>query len=144
MKAPISNLTDLLEVCVGTTIIQRIRENSAIPLRADLYPRFQKSPSIYMRFEVITAVTMRNAVFWDVASCRSCVNRRFRGTLLQSAATCSRWLLARGFFYPEDGGDTFLRNVSSHKTYTELHSQKTAFFVFHLVSCRTSCFQETI
>jgi hypothetical protein len=23
-----------------------------------------------------------------------------------SAATCSRW-----FFYPEDGGDTFLRNV---------------------------------
>jgi hypothetical protein len=23
---------------------------------------------------------------------------------------------ARGFFYPEDGGDTFLRNVSSYKT----------------------------
>jgi hypothetical protein len=36
----------------------------------------------------------------------------------QSAATCSRWFLACGFFYPEDGGDTLLRNVGSHKTYT--------------------------
>jgi hypothetical protein len=31
-------------------------------------------------FEVFTAVTMKNAVFWDVAPCRSCVNRHFRGT----------------------------------------------------------------
>jgi hypothetical protein len=65
---------------------------------------------------------MKNAVFWDVVSCRSCVNRRFGGTYrlhLQGrkiceretsvdAATCSRWFLAHGFFYPEDGGDTFL------------------------------------
>jgi hypothetical protein len=29
-----------------------------------------------VRFEVFTAVTMKNAVFWDVVSCRSCVNRR--------------------------------------------------------------------
>jgi hypothetical protein len=29
----------------------------------------------------------------------------------QSAATCSRWFTGRGFFYSEDGGDTFLRNV---------------------------------
>jgi hypothetical protein len=34
-------------------------------------------------------------------------------TSVQSAATCSRWFLARGLFYPEDGGDTFLRNVDS-------------------------------
>jgi hypothetical protein len=33
----------------------------------------------YVRFEVFTAVTMKNAVFWDVAPCRFCVNRRFRG-----------------------------------------------------------------
>jgi hypothetical protein len=26
------------------------------------------------------AVTMENSVFWDVAPCRSCVNRRFGGT----------------------------------------------------------------
>jgi hypothetical protein len=32
--------------------------------------------------------------------------------------TCSRWFLARGFFYPEKGGDSFLRNVDSHKFYT--------------------------
>jgi hypothetical protein len=33
-----------------------------------------------VRFEVFTEVTMKNAVFWDVAPCRSCVNRRFGGT----------------------------------------------------------------
>jgi hypothetical protein len=33
---------------------------------------------IYMKEpEVFTAVTMKNAVFWDVAPYRSCVNRRF-------------------------------------------------------------------
>jgi hypothetical protein len=33
-----------------------------------------------VRFEVFTAVTMKNAVFWDVAPCRACMNRRFGGT----------------------------------------------------------------
>jgi hypothetical protein len=42
----------------------------------------------------------------------------------ESAATCSRWFLARGFFYPEDGGDTFLRNVNSHKLYTAPHPRR--------------------
>jgi hypothetical protein len=46
---------------------------------------------------------MKNAVFWDVAD---------------SAATCLRLFLAGGFFYPEDGGDTFLRNIGSHKIHT--------------------------
>jgi hypothetical protein len=58
-----------------------------------------------IRFEVFTAVTMKNVVFWDVAPCGS-------------PATCSSWFLARGFFNPEDGGDTFLRNVGAHKIYT--------------------------
>jgi hypothetical protein len=31
----------------------------------------------YIRFEVFAAMTMNNAVFWDVALCRSCVNRRY-------------------------------------------------------------------
>jgi hypothetical protein len=31
-------------------------------------------------FEVFTAVTMKNGVFWDVTPCGSCKNRRFRGT----------------------------------------------------------------
>jgi hypothetical protein len=34
----------------------------------------------YVRFEVFTAVTMKNDVFWNVKSCGSCKNRRFGGT----------------------------------------------------------------
>jgi hypothetical protein len=34
----------------------------------------------YVRFEVFTAVTMKNAVFWDVTQCGSCKNRSFGGT----------------------------------------------------------------
>jgi hypothetical protein len=34
--------------------------------------------------------------------------------LIQSAAICIRWFIARGFFYSEDEGDTFLRNVNLH------------------------------
>jgi hypothetical protein len=30
-----------------------------------------------VRFEVFTVVTMKKDVFWDVAQCRNCVNRRF-------------------------------------------------------------------
>jgi hypothetical protein len=36
--------------------------------------------NIDIRFEVSTVVTMKNAAFWDVALCRSYMNRRFRGT----------------------------------------------------------------
>jgi hypothetical protein len=91
------------------------------------------------RFEVFTAVTMKNGVFWDMAQCIYCVYRRFGWTycipscsytagcfrlVAQSVATCSRWFLAREFFYPVDGGDKFLRNVSSHKIYTAQHPRR--------------------
>jgi hypothetical protein len=33
-----------------------------------------------VRFEVFTAMTMKNGVFWDVTPYGSCSNRRFRGT----------------------------------------------------------------
>jgi hypothetical protein len=78
----------------------------------------------YGRFVVFTAVTMKNAILWDVAQCRSCVNRRFGGTYLRSAATSSRRFLALGFSYPEDGKDTFLQNVGSHKIYTAPHPRR--------------------
>jgi hypothetical protein len=43
----------------------------------------------------------------------------------QSAATSSRWFLARGFICPEDGGDTFPRNIGSHDIgYTQRHIQE--------------------
>jgi hypothetical protein len=35
---------------------------------------------IGVRFEVFTAVTMKNVVFWDVTTYGSCKNRRFEGT----------------------------------------------------------------
>jgi hypothetical protein len=35
---------------------------------------------VHVRFEVFTAVTMKNCVFWDVTPCGSCKNRRFGGT----------------------------------------------------------------
>jgi hypothetical protein len=44
-------------------------------------------------FEVFTAVTMKNTVFWEVEPCRSCVNRRFGGTYrlhLQGKKICER------------------------------------------------------
>jgi hypothetical protein len=42
----------------------------------------------------------------------------------EPAATCSRWLLAHGFFHPEDGGDTFLWKVGSQKIYTAPHPRR--------------------
>jgi hypothetical protein len=38
-----------------------------------------------VRFEVFTAVTMKNAVSWDVAPCISCeLNRRFGGRIVSN------------------------------------------------------------
>jgi hypothetical protein len=62
---------------------------------------------IVVRFEVFTAVTVKNGVFWDVTPCGSCKNRRFAGT----------WrLLHQGD--PDEGGARFLRNVGSYKSHT--------------------------
>jgi hypothetical protein len=84
-----------------------------------------KTRLMYVRFKVLTAVAMENAVFWFVASCSSCVNRRFGGPIASifRAATCSRWFPARRLFYPEDGGDTVLRNVCSQKKNTRLNPE---------------------
>jgi hypothetical protein len=51
-------------------------------------------------FEVLTAVTMKNAVFRDVVPC---------------------WSRLLDFLYLENAGDTFLLNVGSHKTYMVPH-----------------------
>jgi hypothetical protein len=57
--------------------------------------------------------SIQKAVFLDVTPCGFIINRRFGGT-------CRLHLQGRrnnaseeecNFFYPEDGGDTFLRNV---------------------------------
>jgi hypothetical protein len=36
--------------------------------------RHEKLRQDYIEFEVFTAVTMKNAVFWDVTPCGSCKN----------------------------------------------------------------------
>jgi hypothetical protein len=41
---------------------------------------FHSTETQIVRSEIFTAVTTKKAVFWDVASCRYCVNRRFGGT----------------------------------------------------------------
>jgi hypothetical protein len=40
----------------------------------------QGSFAAYVRFEIFTAATMKNAIIWDVMPCGSCKNRRFGGT----------------------------------------------------------------
>jgi hypothetical protein len=44
-----------------------------------------------------------------------------RNSCSQTANTFPR---AKNFFYPEDGGDTFLRNVGSYKTYAAPHPRR--------------------
>jgi hypothetical protein len=78
--------------------------------------------------EYMNYLHIKIVVFWDVALCRSCVNPRFGGTnrlhlqgtkIRERRTSVARWLqteplaqfFARGFLYPEDGGDSFLRNV---------------------------------
>jgi hypothetical protein len=39
----------------------------------------RSASEIYARFDFLTAVTMKNAVFWDVTPCGSCKNLRFGG-----------------------------------------------------------------
>jgi hypothetical protein len=49
-------------------------------------------------FEVFTAVVLKIIFFWDMTPC---------------SARC----FAELFYHPEDGGDTFLRNVGYHSTH---------------------------
>jgi hypothetical protein len=60
---------------------------------------------------------------------------RYTSTSMEAAATCSSWFLALGFFYLEDGGDTFLRNIGSHKIHGAT-SQNTQFFI--IIALKTS------
>jgi hypothetical protein len=69
----------------------------------------------FLRFEVFRAVTIKNTLFWDVASCRYCINRRFGGThrlhlqgrrkIREGGTSVSRWLQTKSgssladFFY---------------------------------------------
>jgi hypothetical protein len=69
-----------------------------------------------VEFEVLTAVVMKVAIFWDIAPYSPYITRRFGGTYhLHPYASYlkANWFLARLIFDPEAGGDTFLQNISS-------------------------------
>jgi hypothetical protein len=74
---------------------------------------------IIMRFEVITSVTMKITVFWDVMLC-SLVDRYF-----SEGRPVSFYRVGEAFC-PEDGGSRFLRNVGNDLpiNYTASHSKR--------------------
>jgi hypothetical protein len=70
---------------------------------------------------------------FSLPSCSYTVAGCFRLVLsLQLSAHSDSSLM--DFLYPEDGGDTFLRNVGSHKKYTASHPRKWHILhVFHFI-----------
>jgi hypothetical protein len=68
--------------------------------------------------EVLTAVVMNVAIFWDIAPCSPYMNRCFGERSLYTPISCS------DDFYPEDGGDMLFRNVSSQMDYTVLYPSR--------------------
>jgi hypothetical protein len=83
-----------------------------------------------VRFEIFTAVTMKNGLFWAVTPCGSCKNRRLGGTFCLHRQGeflgIVRRLLVMANVAPSspflvtliDGGAKFLRNVGSYKSHT--------------------------
>jgi hypothetical protein len=62
---------------------------------------FAGTRKIHVKFEIFTAVTMKNTVFWYVEPCISCANRRFLETyrlhlqgrkIRERGTSVSRWL----------------------------------------------------
>jgi hypothetical protein len=60
--------------------------------------------SIVLGFEVFTTVNIKNAVFWDVAPCRFCVNLRFGGE--QVASRLSYQLKTPSYIGTEGGRES--------------------------------------
>jgi hypothetical protein len=88
----------------------------------------------FLRFEVLTEVTMKSIIFWDITPCNPLkVNWRFGGTRLHLqglAATC--YALVSFLSYSstlQDWGNMFLRNVGWLPTdYHSVISQKIILF----------------
>jgi hypothetical protein len=84
---------------------------------------------MYVGFEVFTAVGMKSIIFWDMTPCSP----------LSSTHLLTR-LFAELFFDPEDGGDTFLRNVGCYSTdYTASYPRRW----YSLYRCNSVIFLRT-
>jgi hypothetical protein len=73
--------------CVGGNQEMSLNRGCGYVLRIKVPPNGDSGGLLWIlmerlgvRFEVFTAVTMKNGVFWDVTPCVSCKNRRFEGT----------------------------------------------------------------
>jgi hypothetical protein len=83
-----------------------VGSNPAVRLRPLFFydvldcPLSVKAFYIYLEFEALTVVAMKNSIFWDGTPCNPLkVNRRFGGTC----------------YHLEDGDDMFLRNVDPRR-----------------------------
>jgi hypothetical protein len=92
------------------------------------------------RFEVSTAVTMKNAVFWNVALCISCVNRGFRRNLSppSSGQACSLQPPAHPGSPLTDFSTLKIKAICSsemsvHATSTQRHTQEDG--IHHHIIC---------
>jgi hypothetical protein len=112
----ISHLYVLLTDSVWTCVMQKLTY-------------FTRNMNNNVRFEVFTAVTMKNAVFWDVAPYSYCVNRRFGGTYrlhLQGRKIPERRTSVRRWLQPRRQGSSvwngnwyFLCRSGSHHGHME-------------------------
>jgi hypothetical protein len=99
---------ELLEICDRVLVWTRMHS---------LGKPYAETISKCVGTEVLTAVVMKGAIFWHIAPCGPYVNRRFGRTYhAHEHLLHARWFLAQLIFYPEDGGDTVLLNVGSHRT----------------------------
>jgi hypothetical protein len=94
-----------------------IRQQDCAVLKPRTRPS-EQSPSQHTGFVVLTPVVMKITAFLYVLPCNPLKgNPRFRGIyclhLHSQFATCFYAGILFGLFYPEDGGDIFLRNVFS-------------------------------
>jgi hypothetical protein len=70
-------------------------------------------------FDVLTAVVMEVAIFWDTGRLDS-MWTKFR----KNATPATRCFLVRVIFNHDDGCEMFLRNVGSYKGWTALHPRR--------------------
>jgi hypothetical protein len=126
MKHNLKNGDILLGRMLDLNVLSKITSTvSSFPRTINSYTAHQENICSYTNWR---AIAKKNAVFWDVAPCRSCVNRRFGGTyrlhlqgrkIRERGTSVSRWLQ--------------LIYVPLKRRFTQdLHaptSQKSAFFI---------------